>query len=291
MSPVFSFAVSNWAPQIDAAQQQQLVDALESGHVVFLPDLTFAIEENEQPIFQSELLGRSKNISYLPDRRLLKGSQSSGAELQALQGLMARFAGATAQLTTHLLGPYCGSLIQARTSFRPVEIVGRQTSWRKDDSRLHVDNFPSSPCGTQRILRVFSNIDPAGQPRLWRVGEPFDSVARRYLNTLRPPLPGSSRLLNTLGITKTRRSAYDHFMLQLHDRMKADASYQQHADQDNVAFPAGSSWMAFTDQVSHAAMAGQFALEQTFMLPVESMRSPSAAPLRILEGLMHRRLA
>ncbi len=291
MSQVVSFAVSNWAPQIDADTQHEIVDALESGHVVFLPHLSFAVEENERAIFQSELLRRSKNISFLPEKGQLKGTDSSGPERQVLHGMLERFARATAELTAHLLSPYSGALKQARTSYRPAEIAGRQTSWRKDDSRLHVDNFPSSPCGTQRILRVFSNINPTGQARLWRVGEPFDSVARHYLNTLRPPLPGSSRLLQTLGITKTRRSAYDHYMLQLHDRMKADPSYQQHAEQSSVAFPSGSSWIVFTDQVPHAAMAGQFALEQTFMLPVDAMRTPEAAPLRILEGLMQRRLA
>src|SRR2546429_2712052 len=37
------------------------------------------------------------------------------------------------------------------------------------------------------------------------------------------------------------------------------------------SFPVGSTWMAFTDQVSHAAMAGQHLLEQTFYLPLTSM--------------------
>lgn len=291
MSKIVSFDVSDWAPQLNAGMQSGIVDALESGQVVFLPRLSFDIEENEQPIFQSALLGRSKNISFLPGSAHLKGTQSSGTERQALQNMMARFAKLTADLMPHLLGAYAGALSQGRTSFRPVEIAGRQTSWRKDDSRLHVDNFPSSPCGTRRILRVFSNVDPAGQPRLWRVGEPFGSVAQHYLKSLRPPLPGSSRVLHTLGITKTRRSVYDHYMLQLHDRMKGDSSYQQGAGQSSFAFPSGSSWLVFTDQVSHAAMAGQFALEQTFMLPVEAMRSPDAAPLRILEGLMQRKLA
>jgi len=50
------------------------------------------------------------------------------------------------------------------------------------------------------------------------------------------------------------------------------------------------SWIAFTDQVSHAAMAGQYQLEQTFLLPVDAMRSPEQSPLRILERLMGRSL-
>jgi hypothetical protein len=48
--------------------------------------------------------------------------------------------------------------------------------------------------------------------------------------------------------------------------------------------------MAFTDQVSHAAMAGQYQLEQTFLLPVDAMRAPEGSPLRVLERLMGRRL-
>jgi hypothetical protein len=48
--------------------------------------------------------------------------------------------------------------------------------------------------------------------------------------------------------------------------------------------------MAFTDAVSHAAMAGQYQLEQTFLLPVEAMGAPDKSPLRILEQLMGRPL-
>jgi hypothetical protein len=79
-------------------------------------------------------------------------------------------------------------------------------------------------------------------------------------------------------------------MLQLHDRMKADDAYQRDAPQRSFDFPAGSTWMAFTDQVSHAAMAGQYQLEQTLLLPVAAMRAPERSPLRLLEGLKGRRL-
>ena len=104
------------------------------------------------------------------------------------------------------------------------------------------------------------------------------------------PAPGAALLLRALGITKSRRSAYDAMMLQLHDLMKADAAYQADCPQTAVDFPPGSIWMAFTDQVSHAAMAGQYQLEQTFLLPVEAMRAPERSPLRILERLKGRPL-
>ncbi len=79
-------------------------------------------------------------------------------------------------------------------------------------------------------------------------------------------------------------------MLSLHDRAKADATYQRDGILAEILFPARSTWIVFTDLVAHAAIAGQHALEQTFYLPVEAMRDPAAAPLRILEKLTRRRL-
>ena len=83
---------------------------------------------------------------------------------------------------------YRDSIKAARASFRPAEIQGRQYSWRKDDTRLHIDAFPTSPIHGERIIRVFCNVNPHGKPRIWRVGESFNKVARRFLPSIRPPL-------------------------------------------------------------------------------------------------------
>ena len=66
--------------------------------------------------------------------------------------------------------------------------------------------------------------------------------------------------------------------------MKADEEFQRTCAQRSVDFPAGSTWMAFTDQVSHAAMAGQYQLEQTFLVAVDAMIDP-AKPYLLLERL------
>jgi hypothetical protein len=92
-------------------------------------------------------------------------------------------------------------------------------------------------------------------------------------------------------MTKDVRSPYDHYMLQLHDRMKADGDYQSQAGHLTHSFPAGSTWMVFTDQVPHAALSGIHQLEQTFYVPVSCLRDEASAPLRVLEGLMGRTLA
>src|SRR5262249_30536023 len=162
--------------------------------------------------------------------------------------------------------------------------------WRKDDTRLHVDSFPATPTGGRRILRVFTNVNPDGRARAWRVGDDFAAVARRFDAQLRVPLPGPGQLLGLLRVTNSPRTAYDALMLQLHDRMKGDEVFQRDSPQTAIDFPAGSTWLAFTDQVSHAATAGQYQLEQTFLLPVDAMVEPDRSPLRILERLKGRAL-
>src|SRR5262249_28352540 len=121
------------------------------------------------------------------------------------------------------------------------------TSWRKDDARLHVDSFPATPSGGRRILRLFTNVNPSGRPRSWRVGDRFEAVAERFAGRLRLPFPGTSWLLALAKVTKTRRSNYDALMLQLHDLMKGDEDFQARSPQTTVDFPSGSTWMAFTD--------------------------------------------
>jgi len=80
-------------------------------------------------------------------------------------------------------------------------------------------------------------------------------------------------------------------MLGLHDHGKLDDEYQATAPRERVDFPAGSTWVCFTDQVLHAALGGQFLLEQTFFLPVAGMGDAQRSPLRVLERLAGRSLA
>jgi hypothetical protein len=256
-----------------------------------LPNLRFHVEPEESVLFTPAILGSSKNASFDPSTGALGGTTATGAEADMLRGLLQRFSGASMSLV-HELFPRSHSRIERRrASFRPAEIAGRATSWRKDDTRLHVDSFPATPSGGRRILRVFSNVNPEGRARSWRVGDAFEAVARRFVTQLKVPLPGTGHLLRLLRVTKTPRSPYDALMLQLHDLMKGDADFQARSPQSAIDFPAGSTWVAFTDQVSHAAMAGQYQLEQTFLMPVEAMNAPETSPLRILERLKGSRLA
>ncbi len=290
MTDVIVLPIAAWDQTCSTAEQQHATRALEAGDVLFFPQLRFPLAPGEERLLSPSAAGRSKNVSLDPAKGALGGSRADAAERELLHAMMARFATLSAALIRNLLPHYGENLQQARTSYRPVEVAGRPTSWRKDDTRLHVDSFPSSPTRGKRILRVFANLHPHGHTRNWRLGEPFEDIAQRFVPTIPGPLWGSSAVLNALGITKSRRSAYDHYMLQLHDRMKADAAYQSHSAQKPFEFPAGTTWMVYTDQVSHAANRGQYALEQTYYLPTDAMLDPAQSPLRILERLLGRQL-
>ena len=247
-------------------------------------------EPGERSLFTPAILGSAKNASYDPAADRLGGTTVTGGDRESLKTLMRRFSDAASTCVDRLLPSYRGRLTRARASFRPAEIAGRATTWRKDDTRLHVDSFPATPSGGRRILRLFTNVNPDGHPRSWRIGDDFEPVARRFADRLRLPLPGAGLLLALVRVTKTPRSPYDALMLQLHDAMKGDEEFQARSPQTAVDFPAGSTWLAFTDEVSHAATAGQYQLEQTFLLPVAAMREPDRSPLRILERLKGRPL-
>jgi hypothetical protein len=291
MSKVSNLDQDAWESAADAGASAAATASLEAGDVLFLPRLRFAIEADEAALLTPAILGSSKNASFDPATGRIGGTTAAGRDAEMLRELMRRFSAAATDVVDRILPRYRGHVARGRASFRPAEIAGRQTTWRKDDTRLHVDSFPATPSGGRRILRVFTNVNPEGRARVWRIGDDFEAVAQRFAEKLRRPMPGSGALLALLRVTKTPRTPYDALMLQLHDRMKEDEDFQQRSPQTAIDFPAGSTWLAFTDQVSHAAMSGQYQLEQTLLLPVASMLEPDRAPLRVLERLKGRRLA
>jgi len=289
-----TLALDRWQGPYDPGLKARARAALEQGAVLFFPHLAFALSDAEKPFLDARVSdGTAKNISLDHATGRMQACALAGDKAASLAAMIERFGSQATQLVQDLL-PY-RNVERARTSFRPVEVKGRHYSRISDDRLLHIDAFPSRPMRGRRILRFFANVAPAS-PRHWHVGEPFEDFARAFLPKVGPHLsmrswPGKSWLYERLGVTRGRRSLYDELMLSLHDAAKLDSEFQRNSPHQAVAFPPGSCWLAFTDQVLHAALGGEFALEQTFHLDVREMAEPGRAPINVLERLSGRPLA
>jgi hypothetical protein len=264
--------------------------ALESGTVLFFPEHYY--QRVEPALLSDSILdARHKNVSYDYKKNKLGAFKSDTPGLDArLVDLMRGFAEFSMHLVEQALPSYVPHIQWGRTSYRPAEVKGRVSSKRKDDTRLHVDSFAASPVNGLRILRVFCNINPNQEARVWHVGEPFTQVLKQFAPKIPEYNKLTARILKLVKATKSLRSPYDHYMLHMHDKMKLDDEYQANAQKTQIDFPAQSSWIVFTDHVSHAALSGQYLLEQTFYLPVDHMKESEHSPLlqwkKIKPGLL-----
>lgn len=287
-----NLATTQWNERFPDSTQADAVNSLEEGQILFFPQLAFSLSPEEKVFLNPKYADPgSKNIGYDATKNRLWGvSNLTDNQRIQLKNMLGRYSQHAFGLIQQLLPHYAKQVMIGRTSYRPVEVLGRQSSYRKDDKRLHIDAFPSAPNQGKRILRVFCNINPNGESRVWHLGEPFEKVAQHFIPQIKKPFPGLSTLLNIFKITKSYRTLYDHYMLHMHDKMKADEAYQKAAIQEKVQFPPDSTWIVQTDHVSHAAMGGQFLLEQTFYLPIKAMRDESRSPLRVLEKMLNQPL-
>lgn len=284
---ILEIDVAEWAV---GAASDTWIAALEAGKVLYFPRLAFKPSAAEQRFFSSAIRDpKSRNISLDAQGRL-KGAVGDEVTQAELASMIGHFRTQAQSLIHSIVPRYSASLRLAPTSYRPMQVATRSQSWRADDRRMHVDAFPSRPNYGERILRVFTNVNPSGEPRVWRIGEPFEAVARRFLPRAKRYSAWQAKVLKALHITKSLRSEYDHLMLQLHDGMKSDLDYQRDAPQITMPFPSGCVWVCFSDQASHAVMSGQYMMEQTFHLPVAQQYDPDASPLAILTRLTGRTL-
>ncbi|MGK5595003.1 MAG: Kdo hydroxylase family protein [Parachlamydiaceae bacterium] len=280
-----------WDQTISVDMQEKALHSLEQGKVLYFPFLPFKVHHHEEK-FLSPLVAhpKSKNISYDMQQDRLGGAHTEVKDIDQLKEMVKRFASQSRNLFDALFPHYSRYCRQAKTSFRPIESSNRKISKYKDDTLLHVDSFPSNPVKGERILRIFSNVNPHGKPRVWRIGEPFTNVVEKMAPRVKQPWPGSAYFLKLFRLTKDYRTLYDHYMLKIHDAMKLDPHYQKHVFQWEIHFPAGSTWIVYTDQVSHAAMSGQHLFEQTFHLPIKAMKNPDTTPQRVLEKFLQQTL-
>lgn len=282
--------VKSYLPQ----QARWYCERLEQGQVLFFPSVPFDLAEQDRQFLLSLRQTDSrfhKNISYRPATNVLKGVSANTEEHARLHRVMRSFSQEVAHFVAVFLAPYAGRLKLDFASFRPLQEKGRTLPLHQRNDLLHVDAFPSRPTRGARIMRVFVNINPSAS-RIWNVGRPFHALVPEIMRTqkLAPPqrssaARGLARLAGMIGLPIPDRSPYDEFMLYLHDWLKENGDFQKNSAKRELVLPPGSCWVVFTDGVPHAAMSGQFALEQTLIIPMDALVSPETAPLRVLEGV------
>ncbi len=283
------------------ARSRALCRELEGGKILFFPKLPYEFPSDEREFLLSREwneLRLHKNVSYRPAGDALRGFSGDHGTETHLHHILRNYSAHVIEFLRDVLRPYAGKWQLDFASFRPFEEQGRDLSLHKRNDLLHVDAFPSRPTRGARILRVFTNLHPT-KPRVWQAIGDFGWLAEKYAGgaglgrfaakngALRRSV---SRWAAVLGLKALSRTPYDRFMLRFHDYLKENDDFQSNAPKVPLEFPPLATWMVFTDGVAHAAMSGQYAMEQTLLIPPEALVAPESAPYRILERLAAARL-
>ena len=273
---------------------------LEAATVLELGERDGLISPEDREFLLAQRQERSrfhKNVSYRPGTGAIRGL-ADPQQRERMRGIMERYSQKVTRLLAGIAPGYADGWSKDYASFRPIEEDGRDLPLLRRNDLLHVDAFPTRPTQGGRILRFFTNISPT-QPRIWRTGPAFAELARqyalpaglqRYCQGAARLRDGSNALLHRLGMAP-RRTRYDRFMLHFHDYLKTNADFQGSCAPRAWSFAPNTSWAVFTDAVPHAVHSGCYALEQTFIVPVERLQDPASAPIRILERLCGSALA
>jgi len=303
---VTDFSERGWKdPASRESRSRWCCERLEHGDILVLPRFP-AVSEDEQKFLTGVRQAGSafvKNISYEPASGLLRGYARSGTNAQRLKQVLSDYSDRIHRAAAQMLAPYALRLQADFTSFRPLEEQGRRLRARARNDLIHIDSFPTRPALGRRLLRFFTNVHPA-KPRVWVVSQTFEDLATRMAreaglaecvagapDRARRPNPALAVAARLIGIRMVERSPYDRFMLRFHNYLKANQSFQRDCPKLHHEFAPGSTWIAFTDMVPHGVLSGQYALEQTFFLPVTSTLKPDKSPLGILESIAGCRLA
>jgi 3-deoxy-D-manno-oct-2-ulosonic acid (Kdo) hydroxylase len=278
------------------ARGRWLCSQLEAGNILFFSLSPFAIPQDDREF----LLGRTqtssalhKNVAYRPAEDRITGlAKSEELEAARLRLILRNYSQHAVQFLGELLPPYAGKWKLDFASFRPLEECGRPARLHARNDLPHFDSFPTRPTNGDRILRFFTNLNPS-QNRVWTTSQTFEAIGPHFAKSIGIPRPrstnalarGARALASTLRLPGAHRPPYDDFMHRCHNAMKEDTNFRETCPKQRWEFPPGSSWIVFTDCVSHAVLEGQYALEQTFLISRQAMVEPERAPIAILERI------
>ena len=273
-----------------------LCSELESGNILYFPQTPFEFPDDDIQFLLTRKQTDAafhKNIAYRPAADRITGvDKSAGPDGDRLRAILRGYSQRSAHFLGELLSPYAGKWKLDFASYRPLEERGRPARLRARNDLPHVDAFPTRPTNGDRILRLFTNLNPT-QNRVWITSQTFDVIGPRFAKAIGLARPNGGgwlqrafrKIATAAHLPGANRSPYDDFMHRCHNAMKENAEFQEGCPKQRWEFPPQSTWIVFTDFVSHAVLEGQYALEQTFIVSREAMVRPETSPLAILESL------
>lgn len=282
------------APPATRPRPETACAVLEMGGIIFFPESPFKFSDRDRDFLLSQKQKDAdyhKNIAYRPNEDRVTGfAARNEADVERLRSIMANFHGQVERFQQSFLAPYARGWKADFASYRPIEEKGRKMRLRARNDLLHVDSFATRPIYGDRILRTFINLNPT-EMRVWNTSDNFEVLSQRFKSRMQVPKSMSTEqktpsrfqsLIKSLGVKSSSASPYDCWMLDFHNFLKENSEFQQSSRKDRWEFPPNSSWIVFTDMVSHAVLSGQYAMEQTYIISKDDLVCPEKAPINIL---------
>ena len=284
-------------------KSRELSDELERGRIIYFPQSPLPLPAPADIDFLcTELPAKlqRKNVSYYPSANRLKGIKEA-ATAEKTRALLEQRSKTVQSFLTRAMPELTADWTIGTSSFRPIEEKGRALSAHASNELVHIDAGAYGATHGARILRFFTNLN-AKTDRVWCSKGTFAELYLRYgkdagidgQHSLRTPpwdiaRTSALRLAAKAGWSMARMidgSPYDRPMRRFHNFMKDSPAFQADMNgHQEFRFAPGSSWMVLTDTLSHACVSGQFALIDTFLLPLKNCRVRESAPYYVLQGL------
>lgn len=280
----------NW----DTNYRRSLCEHLEQGNILTITPTPFMPSSDDCAFLRQQnqaVSGKHKNIAYKPHLRKVTGVDCTSVQIaERTSEILGAYSEGALSYLADVFPDYAKFWKVDYASFRPVEEHGRNLSLSHRNDLMHLDAFPTRPTYGGRIFRAFTNIHP-DRDRVWGISYSFPELVNLYaqdagLQGVVGPMAAARRwaisTARIVGLRSPNRSAYDEFMLKFHHYLKSNQDFQKDGQCQAPSFSPGTTWIAFTDQVAHRVVSGQYAIEQTCIVPLSAMVLPEMAPVNVL---------
>jgi len=288
----------------DAASPQEIEDAMERAEVVFWQRCPVELPNEDDLEFMRTGLPRElqvKNISYHPESDSIPRFEAAPAVRDRIERILRTHGQRVEAFLRRATPDFVPGWTLGTTSFRSIEEQGRKLKPRSSNELVHIDAGAYGATNGARILRFFVNIHPT-RDRVWGTKGGFGALLERHRELVDAAKGGRERVVLEKGpldrlysgmVTALSKvyplfqvidsSPYDRSMRRIHNYMKENPAFRDSREgYQEIHFPPLSSWMVFTDGISHSVLSGQHALVTTVLVPLANARNPTLAPFNVL---------